>query len=330
MAKKSAREVIKSRLQNYGIDLDFYVKAGTEIFDMGSTGRGINFVPDKSRLDALKEQLMRARSNIGNKAFASSIEDWTNATLKASFSFTKGDGFRELRYARDTSFDRSIYPEDGRNRPGLQSDPVFAHRNSSLEGGSLHIALENSACNIHIDESICFITGEAVMSPDSPQHVGNELGLRDKGMFGAQSRWDKLPYRQFNYSALVTGAYLGLYVGNGILGNGVRGSGGSTMGAAVAPLVLGLAGLAAGRFLPESTLKVMDHFSLVAPNSGGRYKSHLGLRFQADLGNFGPLQDVGMTVNMLYDVSIDRALLSGDTNGVHLTKAGSVSLHGAF
>jgi hypothetical protein len=169
-----------------------------------------------------------------------------------------------------------------------------------------------------------------VQSLDTGVHMGNELGLLDKGMFGSIKRWNELPYRGLNYSAVVTAAFVGHYVGNGVLGNAVRGGNGLNLGAAAAPLVLGAAGALAGYLLPASTLRVMDHFSFVLPNSGSGYSPHFGFRFNTDLGDLGPLQDVGLTANMFYDVHTDKFQGLPGKDDFHLGKSWSVSVHGSF
>jgi hypothetical protein len=366
MAKTNALDLITRRLRSYGIDLYDYVAdhptKGKMIKDMGSEGRGVNFVPQVSKLPQLEEKLLNASSPSGGRAFAGRVEKWlnikdrnalsrliedsSNASLMISFSATHGDGFRELRTPVDSSSERVIFPNDGRDNPSVNFDPVFAIKDSAIAGGSLHVALESDYCNIHIDDTICFLTGKADTSLDTGQHWANELKFKTDGMFGDFKQWDKLSFRRTNYSAIATSAFIGLYVGNGVLGGAVRGGNGLNLGAAVAPALLGAAGYLAGRFLPESTLKVMDHFSLVVPNTGS-LAPHFGLRFKADLGDFGPLENLGLTANMFYDINhldtsfvtgnLDKifsggagSLLSGDVDGISIGKSASVSVHGTF
>lgn len=350
MTSANTRDLVTRRLRNYGIELDDYVEdhptKGKMIVDLGSNGRGVNFVPVVSKLARLEEQLLSAKSPTGGPAFAGKVEKWSNMqfadslsklaeysnnfALMTSFGATHGDGFRELRDPIDPTQNQQFLPDGGRDSAKFKSDPVFAIKDSAIDGGSLHVALAADYCNVHVDETICFLTGKAIFSLDTPHHWANDLKFKAEGLFVESKRWDKLAFRRTNYSAIVTGTFLGLYVGNGVLGNAVRGGNGLNLGAAAAPAVLGVAGYLAGRYLPESTLRALDHFSVVLPNSGSNFSSHFGMRFQTDLGDFGPLEKIGLTANMFYDVQLDSKLLNRDLEGSSIRKSWSVSVNGVF
>ena len=304
MAKDSVADEIKARMRRHGIDLDKYISGAAQ--DLGHTMRGIDFKPKD--LIGLVKAVGEATDLSGHRVFlGGEWQDTANLPLKYSFLATNGMGYREARDGPE-HFDPQIYPEGHHDLFDRQLSGLFATSRTAISGGSLHLALHPEKCNIHVDESICFMTGEAVGSPDTPQHIGNELVWHDK-----------LAPRLAMLLGGGGGLYLGI-VGGGALGNSVGGGHGRSIGGLLGGVALGAAGTLAGYYLNKyagkNLLHATDYVHVVLPNSGNLFARHAGIQFESPTFNMGPVSQVYMTVNLLYDVD--------------LNPAGSLSLSGHF
>jgi hypothetical protein len=133
---------------------------------------GIDFHTDDP--DGLIAELSTTRNpRTGKPAFTSLIEDPKHWALKASLARTTGTGFREV--LRATPAQRS-----GTDTPKLDSSLKmrFGTAGTRLEFTSLHCAVSDGTCNVHIDDSGFFIEladGSPSLTLDSYDHIVNEL-----------------------------------------------------------------------------------------------------------------------------------------------------------
>lgn len=154
------------------------------------TLEGINFEPKlnpKAKPPTLLSALKQAKDAIGQPAFAiGSKLDSSHWALQLSFRETKGTGFREIWRLRLT--DRPLRWSEGRpglNVPGLDAgfNAHFGDNPTLPDLSSLHCAVSDKLCNIHIDE-MGFVmegmNGEVVVNPDFLRHFLVELLWKTK------------------------------------------------------------------------------------------------------------------------------------------------------
>jgi hypothetical protein len=164
------------------------LKVATTVLD------GITFPPkDKKKL---LEALRAARDRYGQKAFAEArIDNEPHWALKLSFGATHGTGFRETwRFP----------PLTGRPLAGAGADP-YAQQSAVKFGArfgdrvdlpnltSLHCAVADDVCNIHIDQTGFVLEGAGgniSLTPDFLQHLMNELVLKTN-LKGLAPKWAK-------------------------------------------------------------------------------------------------------------------------------------------
>ncbi len=182
------------------------LKVATSVLD------GITFPPKDK--DKLLEALRKAKDRYGKPAFAEArINNEPHWALKLSFGATHGTGFRETwRFPPLTS------------RPLMSSGDPYAARSAAKFSGrfgdsdlpdltSLHCAVADDICNIHIDHTGFVLegpNGNISLTPDFFQHLMNELVLKTnlKGMAPGWARgaFDRIsliyPNSANNYSRM--------------------------------------------------------------------------------------------------------------------------------
>lgn len=178
-----------------GVEPDHFVGDLTLAVDPHSTLGGISFVPKKSRIQDLWSWFRSARNEEGQPfdyhplnppelAHFFSAQHFSFDPLDISYAATNGMGFREVR---------NLFRLD--DRPLIESDPDrsrFDKRFGARFGAegtgerrmdltSVHAALSDRRCNIHIDEDgfvLRNMSGSWGVSPDAGSHTLNELVLK--------------------------------------------------------------------------------------------------------------------------------------------------------
>ena len=177
-------KAICDRLKDVHISLDPFVAASVNALD--STLKGINF--NCKDLDTIKRAFNSATDTLGRPAFYYNGQYSSGKILRElirnapdlldiSFAATDGYGYREIR-------DMPLLPSLSSFRPA-QANPSFSSRfgfedeqTVSFDVTSLHAALGDQICNVHIDQMGFVIRGPygVFLDPDFPQHLVNELG----------------------------------------------------------------------------------------------------------------------------------------------------------
>jgi hypothetical protein len=179
-------KAILDRLRDVHICLDPYLASPVEGLD--STLKGINFTCKD--LAKIKQAFDSATDYMGRRAFYYNGEYSSGKMLKEvirnapdlldiSFGATDGYGYREIR-------DMPIIPslpswKPKHLSPSLNSRFGFEDEQSvSFDVSSLHAALAEKVCNIHIDNMGFTVRGPygAFLNPDFGQHLVNELILQ--------------------------------------------------------------------------------------------------------------------------------------------------------
>jgi hypothetical protein len=160
-------------------------KFGTTTLD------GVNFFARDYK--KLKQILIDAKDSAGAPFFAHAILDNSDHwALKTSFLATDGTGFREA--SRLKLRDRPLIgdgPLDRRDSRGWRRNAgrfvgAFPEANVLPDTSSLHCAVSNQGCNIHVDD-VGFVlydeSGDLVVDPDVIQHLFNELIFKTYGKY---------------------------------------------------------------------------------------------------------------------------------------------------
>ncbi len=156
---------------------------------LGTTLDGINFKA-KSRKD-LEDKLTTAKDPATReRAFAgTSHEDQAHWGLRLSFAATNGTGFRQIWRFPKLS-DRPL------SRRDMYDDVFGANFGDAVtmpDISSLHCAVTDDVCNIHIDKTGFVLEGpqgNVVLTPDFLQHLLDELVLKTK-LKGVAPAWAK-------------------------------------------------------------------------------------------------------------------------------------------
>ncbi len=177
---------ICERLRDVHITLDPFV--ASPVCALDSTLKGINFTCKDLR--TIKQVFDTATDSLGRRAFYYNGQYSSGAILRElirnapdlldiSFAATDGYGYREIR-------DMPLLPSLSSFRPA-QVNPSFSSRfgfedeqSVSFDVTSLHAALGDKICNVHIDQMGFVVRGPygVFLNPDFPQHLVNELGLQ--------------------------------------------------------------------------------------------------------------------------------------------------------
>jgi hypothetical protein len=150
---------------------------------------GVNFLARDHQ--QLKQTLIDAKDSSGAPFFAHAILDnLDHWALKTSFLATVGTGFREA--SRLKLRDNPLIgngPLDRRDSRGWRRNAgrfagAFPEPDILPEMSSLHCAVSNQGCNIHVDD-VGFVLydhlGNLVVDPDVVQHLFNELIFKTYG-----------------------------------------------------------------------------------------------------------------------------------------------------
>ncbi len=179
---------ILQRLRDVKIDLDPFVASDVEGLD--SVLKGIKF--NCKDLQVIKQAFNCATDGFGQRAFYYNGQHSSGNILRElirnapdlldmSYAATDGYGYREIR-------DMPIVP----SLPSFRSTRLSPSFNSRfgfddeqeihIDVTSLHAALSEKVCNVHIDEFGFVMRGPqgAFLTPDFGQHALDELGLKDK------------------------------------------------------------------------------------------------------------------------------------------------------
>jgi hypothetical protein len=217
--KSTVAHEILERLAAVKVDLFPLVK--TDIEGLDSVQKGISFrVKD---LKAAKHCFRNATDEKGRTAFYYNDREMSRGMIRElirnaphlidmSFAATDGFGYREIR-------DMPLVP---RRNPysGVRMNANFNaaffddEQDYYYEVSSLHVALAEKICNVHIDK-IGFVLrgpGGPFLSADFGHHAGDELGVKDKaapyiGKFLA-AVGNKLPLLRLNIDATLTGNWI--------------------------------------------------------------------------------------------------------------------------
>ena len=181
-----AKEILQ-RLKDVKISLDDFLDSDIEGLD--SRLKGINFRCKK--LSAIKEKFDVATDGLGRTAFyyngkystakiLSELIRNAPSLLDMSFAATDGYGYREIR-------DMPIIPSlsSGPLRASAAFNSRFGfddEQDVHFEVTSLHAALGDKICNVHIDNFGFVMRGPsgAFLTADFGQHAVDELGFKDK------------------------------------------------------------------------------------------------------------------------------------------------------
>jgi hypothetical protein len=155
----------------------------------GTTLDGVNFFARDHK--KLKQILIDAKDSSGGPFFGHAILDnLDHWALKTSFLATDGTGFREAARLklRDTSLIGSgpLDRRDSRTwrRNAVRFQGAFPETNVLPDRSSLHCAVSNQGCNIHVDDvgfTLYDHQGNLVVDPDVVQHLFNELIFKTYG-----------------------------------------------------------------------------------------------------------------------------------------------------
>jgi len=152
---------------------------------------GVNFFARDYR--QLKQILVDAKDSTGAPFFGHAILDnQDHWALRTSFLATDGTGFREA--SRLKLRDQSLIgggPQDRRDARGWRRNAgrfigAFPEADVLPDMSSLHCAVSNQGCNIHVDD-VGFVLyddlGNLVVDPDLVQHIFNELIFKTYGKY---------------------------------------------------------------------------------------------------------------------------------------------------
>lgn len=152
---------------------------------------GVNFFARDYK--KLKKTLVDAKDSSGAPFFGHAILDnLDHWALKTSFLATDGTGFREA--SRLKIRDKPLIgngPLDRRDSQGWRRNAgrfigAFPEVDVLPDMSSLHCAVSNQGCNIHVDE-VGFVLyddlGNLVVDPDVIQHLFNELIFKTYGKY---------------------------------------------------------------------------------------------------------------------------------------------------
>jgi hypothetical protein len=182
----SVAKEICQRLRDVHIEIEPFVASTVTAYD--STLKGIDF--QCKDLKAIKQTFDKATDSLGRQAFYFNGQYSSGKILKelirnmpdlidVSFAATDGYGYREIR-------DMPLLPSLSGFMPP-KSSGVFNsrfgfddERSLHFEVSSLHAALGEKVCNIHIDQMGFVVRGPSsvFLNPDFPQHLVSELGLQ--------------------------------------------------------------------------------------------------------------------------------------------------------
>jgi hypothetical protein len=152
---------------------------------------GINFFARDYK--KLKQTLVEAKNGIGEPFFGHAILDnLDHWALRISFLATDGTGFREASWLklRETPL-MGAGPLDRREGRGWRRNAgrftgAFPEADVLPDMSSLHCAVSNQGCNIHVDD-VGFVlyddAGNLVLDPDVVQHLFNELIFKTYGKY---------------------------------------------------------------------------------------------------------------------------------------------------
>ena len=150
---------------------------------------GVNFFARDYR--KLKQILVDARNDSGLPFFGHAILDnLDHWALRASFLATDGTGFREASgmKLRDQPLFGGQDRRDGQRwrNNAARFTGAFNDPQTLPDMSSLHCAVSNQGCNIHVDE-VGFVLqdelGNLVLDADAIQHIVNELLWKTYGKY---------------------------------------------------------------------------------------------------------------------------------------------------
>jgi hypothetical protein len=213
-----AKEIL-NRLQDVSVNLAPFVDGDIE--GLSSVQKGINFkVKD---VKAVKHCFNNATDGLGRQAFYYNGRKYSGKILKElirnaphlldmSFAATDGYGYREIR---DMPLLPRLNPHSGRRMSKSFNAQFFNdERDYNYEVTSLHAALSEKVCNVHIDVFGFVLRGPygPFLMPDFGLHSGDELGLKDKaaphlGRFVAAVA-NRLPLTRLQLDAKETGNWI--------------------------------------------------------------------------------------------------------------------------
>jgi hypothetical protein len=176
--------IICARLKDVHINLDPLVASPVDAQD--STLKGINF--QCKDLKTIKGVFDTATDDLGRRAFYYNGQYSSGNILRElirnapdlmdiSFAATDGYGYREIR-------DMPMLPSLSSFRPVMPNRSLSSRfgfedeQTVSFDVTSLHAALAEKICNVHLDQMGFVLRGPygVFLSPDFPQHLVNELG----------------------------------------------------------------------------------------------------------------------------------------------------------
>jgi hypothetical protein len=163
------------------------LKVATSVLD------GITFPPkDKNKLLAA---LRKAKDRYGQPAFAEArINNEPHWALKLSFGATNGTGFRETwRFPPLTGRPLNSAGPSYEGQSAANFGARLGDRTDLPDLTSLHCAVADDVCNIHIDHTGFVLEGpdgNVSLTPDFFQHLMNELVLKTN-LKGIAPRWAK-------------------------------------------------------------------------------------------------------------------------------------------
>jgi len=166
---------IYRRVRALGVDLDLHI--GAHLTAGRSRLDGINFVAKDH--EALKQALTDAVHPGGDKVFApGSKSSMGHLPLSISYRATEGTGFRQIWRPNPT--DRPIATPDPKKDPAMDAgfSSHFGDNRNLPDLTSVHCAVSDKICNIHIDEMGFVMTdakGNVIVDPDVLRHLLIEL-----------------------------------------------------------------------------------------------------------------------------------------------------------
>jgi hypothetical protein len=215
---KVAHDILE-RLQAVNVNIFPHLK--TDIEGLDSVQKGINF--KAKDLKALKHCFRNATDEQGRTAFYFNDRDMSGKILRElvrnaphlidmSFAATDGFGYREIR-------DMPLVPQlnpYSRVRMNANFNAQFFddEQDYYYEVSSLHAALSEKICNVHIDVFGFVLRGPGgpFLFPDFGLHAGDELGLKDKAApylgKAIAAVANRLPLLRLNVDAKETGNWI--------------------------------------------------------------------------------------------------------------------------
>lgn len=177
-------QAILDRLRDVRVNLGPHVSGDVNALD--STLKGINFAP--ANLQKLRAVFDSARDALGQIAFYFNGQYSSGSIprelvrnlphlIDVSFAASDGYGYREIRDMPVLPTLSSFLPERSsgsfRSRFGFEDEQTM-----NFEVTSLHAALGEKICNVHIDNIGFVLRGPngAFLNPNFPQHLFDELG----------------------------------------------------------------------------------------------------------------------------------------------------------